>query len=773
MTPAPHAALPDEVECLLATLTLQEKASLTSGSDFWHTQPVPTKAVPAVMVTDGPHGLRKQRGAADHLGIGTSVPATCFPPAVTLGSSWDPDLLRRVGAALGRETRANKVAVLLGPGVNIKRSPLCGRNFEYVSEDPALSGVLGAALVTGIQSQGVGASLKHFVANNQESDRMRVSADVDERTLREIYLPAFERVVTQARPWTVMCSYNRVNGVFASQDPWLLTQVLRDEWGFEGLVVSDWGAVVDRVAALAAGLDLEMPASGGRTDAEVVAAVRAGELDEKVLDEAVRRVLYLVLRAGSALAEPAADLEAHHALAREAAIAGSVLLKNDPADGAPLLPLTGADGLLVVGEFARTPRYQGGGSSLVNPTRLDDALGALRAATGAAVVFAPGFTIADGPAGDDAELRAAAVAAARKAGTVVLFLGLPAAQESEGFDRSRLDLPAAQVQLLHAVAAVNPRVVVVLANGGAVTVTGWDHLAPAILETWLPGQAGGTAVADVLLGTCAPGGRLAETIPHRLEDTPAFGNFPGEAKHVRYGEGVLVGYRWYDTRCVDVAYPFGHGLTYTTFAYGPLTATVDQAPDGTVTVRATVAVTNTGTRAGAEVVQLYVADPQAAVLRPTRELRAFRKVLLQPGETVEVVLDLDARALSYWHPGLRRWVVEGGEFVLEVGSSSRDLRVRTSVQVEGEPVWTALDDESTFAEWQDHPVGGPLLRAMLTPEGSEPVPVDDSIAVMMGDMPLRTLAGFGFTGLDIPAYEAVLDTVMTLAGTDVTAGFTP
>ena len=457
-----------DVEHVLAGLTLEEKASLTSGSDFWHTQGVDRAGVPAVMVTDGPHGLRKQAEDADHLGLGASVPATCFPPAAALGSTWDPALLHRVGEALGRETRANDVAVLLGPGVNIKRTPLCGRNFEYVSEDPVVAGVLGAALVQGIQSQGVGASLKHFAANNQETDRMRVSADVDERTLREIYLPAFERVVTTAQPWTVMCAYNKVNGTYASEHHWLLTEVLRDEWAFDGLVVSDWGAVHDRVPALAAGLDLQMPASTAGSDEAVVAAVRDGSLDEAVLDVAVRRVLRLVERSLQDLAEPVAfDVDEHHTLAREAAADGSVLLKNDPVDGAPLLPLAGS--YAVVGEFARTPRYQGAGSSQVNPTRLDDALSALTGLR-AHVPFAAGFTIAGGPPGDDAELLAEAVETARLAQTVVVFLGLPGPDESEGYDRPRLGLPDNQVAALRAVAEANPRVVVVLANGGRVRV---------------------------------------------------------------------------------------------------------------------------------------------------------------------------------------------------------------------------------------------------------------------------------------------------------------
>ncbi|MFD7307948.1 glycoside hydrolase family 3 C-terminal domain-containing protein [Promicromonospora sp. NPDC059942] len=763
-----------DVERVLAALTLEEKASLLSGLDFWTTQPVDRDgvAVPGVMVTDGPHGLRKQAETPDHLGLGTSVPATCFPPAATLGSTWDPALLRRVGEALGRETRVNDVAVLLGPGINIKRSPLNGRNFEYLSEDPVISGELGTALVAGIQSQGVGTSLKHFAANNQEADRMRVSADVDERTLREIYLPGFERVVKRAQPWTVMCSYNKINDVYASQNHWLLTEVLRDEWGFEGLVVSDWGAVRDRVAAVAAGLDLEMPASGGRTDAEVVAAVRAGTLDEAVVDVAARRVLRLVARSLPALDAAAAsgegfDVDAHHALAREAAAAGTVLLKNDAAPaadgsaGAPLLPLDSADGVAVVGELARTPRYQGAGSSQVNPTRLDDALSALRAATGAEVPFAAGYTVDGADAGsgtDAAALLAEAAEVARAAGTVLVFLGLPASYESEGFDRAHMDLPAEQVALLEAVAAVNPRVVVVLANGSAVSVAAWRHLAPAVVEGWLGGQAGGSAVVDVLLGAVNPAGRLAETIPLRLQDNPSYGNFPGELGHVRYGEGLLVGYRWYDARQADVAFPFGHGLSYTTFAYDGVAAEVlrtasgadDAAADDAV-VRVTVTVTNTGERSGADVVQVYVGDPESQVQRPERELKAFAKVDLEPGESREVTLDLVGRDLAYWHPVLRRWVVEGGEFVISVGASSRDLRGAATVVVEGEDVRLPLEPLSTVAEAMAHPVVGPRIQALV--HGGA---VAEDMLGMIGDMPLTVVADFGMGGFDRDGLTALL-----------------
>ncbi|MEL7976153.1 glycoside hydrolase family 3 C-terminal domain-containing protein [Isoptericola sp. F-RaC21] len=743
---------------MLASLTLEEKASLLSGLDFWHTQQVERDGetvVPSVMVTDGPHGLRKQAESADHLGIGNSVPATCFPTAAALGSSWDADLLRRVGEALGRETRANDVAVLLGPGVNIKRSPLCGRNFEYFSEDPVVAGELAAALVDGIQSLGVGTSLKHFAANNQEADRMRVSADVDERTLREIYLPAFERVVTKAQPWTVMCSYNKVNGVYASQHDWLLTTVLRDEWGFEGLVVSDWGAVRDRVAAVAAGLDLEMPASGGRTDAEVVAAVRAGELDEGLVDAAARRVLGLVARSLPALEAPGEfDVDAHHTLAREAAAAGTVLLRNEPVDGAPLLPLGAPAEVAVVGELARTPRYQGAGSSQVNPTRLDDALTALRSAAGADVPFAPGYTLAEGPDDDRSPeaLVAEAVEVARGAGTVLVFLGLPAAYESEGYDREHLDLPADQVALLRAVAAANPRVVVVLAGGSAISVSEWQDAAPALLTGWLGGQAGGSAVADVLTGAVTPSGKLTETLPLRLEDTPAFGNFPGELGHVRYGEGVLVGYRWYDARKVDVAYPFGHGLSYTTFAYDDAAAEVS-GTGADARVRVSVRVTNTGAVAGAEVVQVYVGDPAAQVQRPERELKGFAKVHLDPGASQVVTLDLDARDLSYWHPVLRRWVVEGGEFRVAVGASSRDLRAELVVDVVGEDVTLPLHELSTVGEAMAHPVAGPVVRATIDGAGLDPVMLS-----MVADMPLAVVVDFGMAGFDRAALGQLIET---------------
>ncbi|KQP68501.1 beta-glucosidase [Microbacterium sp. Leaf288] len=695
-------SIPDVTE-----LTLEEKASLTSGASFWYTKPVERVGVPAVMVTDGPHGLRKQREGGDHLGIGDSVPATCFPPAVGLGSSWDVDLVHRVGEALGTETSIEGVAVLLGPGINIKRSPLCGRNFEYLSEDPIVSGVLGAAIVQGIQSKGVGTSLKHFAANNQENDRMRSSSDVDPRPLREIYLRGFQRVVEDAQPWTVMCSYNRINGVYASEDPWLLTQVLRDEWGFEGLVVSDWGAVNERVPGLAAGMDLEMPSSNGVTDAQIVAAVQDGSLDESVVDVAAGRVLDLVRKAteGSGAVAGPLDVDAHHALAREAAGRSIVLLKNDGG----VLPLAKDAKLAVIGEFAEKPRYQGAGSSMINPTRLDTALDGIRALASGDVAYAQGFSNAlEVSADETTALRDEAVAAASVADVALLFLGLPARLESEGYDRDDIDLPAAQLELVDAVLAANPNTVVVLSNGGVVSLPFADRV-PAILEGWLLGQAGGGATADVLFGDVNPSAKLTETIPARLEDTPAFLDFPGEFSHTRYGEGLFVGYRWYDARRLEVAFPFGHGLSYTSFSYADAAAQVDASGD----VEVTVAVTNTGDRAGREVVQVYTSLTGSTVQRAPRELKAFASIALEPGETQVVTLTVRRKDLAYWDIRADRWVVEGGEYTVDVAASSRDIRSSVAVTVEGDVLTLPLSRTSSMGEVLSHPVAGPVVQAAI------------------------------------------------------------
>ncbi|WP_020673252.1 glycoside hydrolase family 3 C-terminal domain-containing protein [Amycolatopsis nigrescens] len=717
----------------LADLTLEQKASLLSGRDFWSTKPLETAGVPSIVLTDGPHGLRRQAGADDHLGIHDSLPATCFPPAAAVGSSWDAEVAASAGAAIGREARALGVDVVLGPGVNIKRSPLCGRNFEYYSEDPLLSGVLGAAHVRAMQAEGVGASVKHFAANNQETDRMRVSADVDERTLREIYLPAFERVVTEADPATVMCSYNRVNGVKAAQHHRLLTEVLRDEWGFRGAVVSDWGAVGDRVAALVAGLDLEMPGSGGRTDEEIVHAVRRGELDEAVVDRSVRRVLALTGLA----AAPAGEIQAaaHHSLARELAADCAVLLRNEHAT----LPLRTDARIAVIGEFAASPRYQGGGSSHINPTKVDTALDAIRA-IGTSVTYAPGFTL-DG-SGHERRLAEDAAAVATKADIAVVFAGLSEKDESEGFDRTAIALPADQVRAIRAVAAASERTVVVLSHGGVLSLEGWHDEVDAILDGWLLGQAGGGALADLLFGVTCPSGRLAESIPLRLQDNPSYLNFPGEQGHVRYGEGVMVGYRYYETCEVPVRYPFGHGLSYTGFRTDDLSV----APTGDDTATVSLTVTNTGQRAGKHVVQVYVATTAGPVRRPARELRAFTKVTVQPGESREVELALGRRAFGYYDVELSRWVVAPGDYTVQIGHSAAEIAAERTVTLTGDTITWVLSLDSTVEEWFTHPVAGPAITQHLA-DGTDGTAGEDLLR-MAGSMPLRQFLNFG--GLAIP-----------------------
>lgn len=723
---------------VVAELTLEEKAGLVSGATFWTTRPVDRLNVPAITITDGPHGVRLQRQGEDHLGLNSSEPATCFPTASSTGSTWDRELLGELGVALAKESRALGVDVLLGPGVNIKRSPLCGRNFEYFSEDPFHAGVMGAGYVHGVQSRGVGTSVKHFAANNQETDRMRVDAQVDERTLREIYFPAFERVVTDGKPSTVMCAYNRVNGTYASQNHWLLTEVLRNEWGFDGYVVSDWGAVVDPAAAVAAGLDLEMPSTGNRSPHAIIGAVNSGSLDESVLDDAVSRILTVhddILRAQ----QPAApvDFDTHHTLARRAAAAGAVLLANDDS----LLPLEAFEGgaVAVIGEFARTPRYQGAGSSHVNPTRLDDALTAIREASTRQVEFAPGFTFDD----DDDALHEEAVALAARSSVAIVFLGLPPKDESEGFDRTHLNIPQTQRTLLAKIAHVNANVVVVLSNGGVISLDGIAGVAPAVLEMWLAGQASGSAAADIVFGASEPGGRLAETIPLALSHTPAHVNWPGQNGVVRYGEGIYVGYRWYDATDREVQYPFGFGLSYTTFRHSNLAVSV---PDPGV-ARAVVEVTvqNTGNRAGSDVVQVYVGDDTSSVDRPLRELKGFAKVLLEPGERRTVRIDLDERAFAFWGP--TGWTVEPGSFTISAGPHSRNLPLVQVITLDVPAPVATLNRDSTLNEWLTHPRGGPVLTDALAAFGDAADALTNAEALpLFGPIPLRTILSFAEQG---------------------------
>ncbi|WP_375433251.1 glycoside hydrolase family 3 C-terminal domain-containing protein [uncultured Friedmanniella sp.] len=741
-----------DIDRLLTELTLAEKASLTSGSAFWYTAPVERLGIPRIMVSDGPHGLRAQPGDSDHLGLGGSLPATCFPTASAIASAWDPALLTRIGEALAQEARACNLSVILGPGINMKRSPLCGRNFEYFSEDPFLAGELAVGIVHGIQSRGVGTSVKHYAANNQETDRLRVDARVDERTLREIYLPAFERVVRAEQPWTIMCSYNKVNGQSASENPWLLQTVLRDEFGFEGLVVSDWGAVYHRVPALLAGTDLEMPPALGRSPEQVIAAVEAGEVPLAVLDQRVRTVLELVAKGMPVLElDESYDPDAHHALAREAAAASVVLLKNDG-----LLPLPATGSVAVVGEFARTPRYQGAGSSQVTPTRLDALLDELRAVYGD-VPFAPGYTV--GEPGDDAEVETGLVAEAERvagaADTVVVVIGLPGADESEGFDRTHLDLPADQRSLLAAVAAVNPNVAVVLVNGSSVVLGEVTPHARALVEAWLGGQAAGGGIVDVLSGAVNPSGRLAETIPHRLEDNSSYLNFPGDSQVVHYGEGLFIGYRGYDQSAQDVAFPFGFGLSYTTFAMADLTVSSrGSVAEGTLAATVTVTVTNTGDRAGAEVVQLYVSDVESSVARPVRELKGFAKVTLEAGASQRVSIELDQRAFAFWSIRHGRWAVEEGDFRVEVGSSSRDLPLTATVYVAAPRLAEPLSRDSTLQEWMSDPVGRDLVERQVK-DGQPATVLEDELLEVIGTMPMSTLANFAGMSLDHDALDQI------------------
>ncbi len=753
-----------DIRKLVSQMTLEEKAGLCSGDDFWHTKAVERLGIPRSMVSDGPHGLRKQDEAADHLGINDSIKAVCFPTACATAASFDPDMLREMGEMIGDSCQHEKLSVVLGPAVNIKRSPLCGRNFEYFSEDPYLTGKMAAASIQGIQSRQVGTSIKHFALNSQEHRRMSSSSNADERTMREIYFPAFETAVKEAQPWTVMCSYNRINGVYASENPWLLTDVLRKEWGFEGYVMSDWGAVSDRVEGLKAGLDLEMPSSFGVNDQKIAEAVKAGTLDEKVLDQACERILNIVFRyLENAKPDTPWDKEKQHARAAEMAAECMVLLKNE--DG--ILPLAKEDEIAFIGEFAEKPRFQGGGSSHINCFRTT---GALEAAGGLKVTYARGYSVARDETTE--EDLAQAVEAAKKARVAVVFAGLPDSYESEGYDRTHLRIPACQQRVIEAVAEANPNTVVVLHNGAPVEMP-WIGKVKAVLEAYLAGQAVGEATVRILFGDVNPSGHLPETFPLKLEDNPSFLFYGGEPAGSDYREGIFVGYRYYDKKKMEVLFPFGYGLSYTTFEYTGLKLDKASMKD-TDTLQATVTVRNTGSRPGKTVVQLYVGDTEGYVnaIRPVRELKGFRKVLLQPGESKEVTFTLDKRAFATWREEIRDWWVESGEFTIEAGDSIASLPLKETVTVESTvklPAHYTLDTAfmDVLADPEAKEALMPLIRKAMKifiPE-QKPDQTDaareaiseEMNAAMMNYVPLRGVFSFGDGSIDPKEVENLLE----------------
>jgi len=738
-----------DITKLLSAMTLEEKASLCSGLDFWHLKGIEHLNIPSIMVADGPHGLRKQEDSSDHLGIYESNPSTCFPTAVGMASSWNRELIEKVGIALGKECHAEGVSILLGPGVNIKRSPLGGRNFEYFSEDPYLTAEMATSHIEGVQSEGIGTSLKHFAVNNQEERRMTIDAIIDERTLREVYLPGFEIPIKKAQPWTVMSAYNKVNGEYASENEYLLNDILREEWGFEGFVVSDWGAVNEMVASIASGMELEMPPSGGVNEKKIIEAINSGQLTEEKLDEAVRRILNIILKAMKNKKDNYTyDVKAHHQLARKVASESIVLLKNE----SNILPLQREGKLGIIGEFAKNPRFQGGGSSHVNPTKLensyDEIMNIVKDDT--EVLFSAGYDLRKDEIDED--LVDDAVKVAQEVDKVVLFVGLPDRYESEGYDRTHLNLPESHDYLVEKVAEVNPNLVIVLSNGSPVEMP-WINKVKGIIESYLGGQAVGGAIADILFGITNPSGKLAETFPEKLEDNPSYLNFPGDVDKVEYREGVFVGYRYYDTKNVKPLFPFGHGLSYTQFEYSQLSMNKNFMLDNE-TLTVTVKVKNTGNVQGKEIVQLYVRDIETSVSRPDKELKGFEKVDLQPGKEKTVTFSLDKRAFAYYNEKIQDWHVETGDFEIIIGKSSQDLVLKDVVHVESTtklPKW--IDRNTMVGDILANPVLHPVLMKVvqemdlgdLFEEPDESQGEDAAIMAksMLMNAPLRLIINFG------------------------------
>lgn len=686
-----EVAVQNKIDKLITQLTIEEKVALCSGRDDWSTMPIERLDIPWIWLSDGPHGLRRAP-ATNKAGYGDQLPATCFPTASALAATWDLDLVYKVGQTLGDECQAQDVNILLGPGVNIKRSVLGGRNFEYFSEDPILSGELGAAFINGVQSQGVGTSLKHFTANNVETMRMYNNSDLDMRTLNEIYLTPFEIAIKKAQPWTVMACYNRVQGEYGTQSEFLLTEILKKDWGFEGIVVSDWFAVIDRVKAMQAGMHLEMPKVSDLNNKIAVEAIKNGALDIAVVDALVKEILTVVFNAKSLEKEGVIlNIEKDHAFARKVAAEAATLLKNDRQ----VLPITKEKykKVAIIGEFAAEPRYQGNGSSQVKPTKLDKVLDIVKKEYGnnIKISYAQGYNLADD---NDISLIDEAKNVANNADIVLIFAGLPLQYESEGIDRTHINMPPSHNKLISEIATVQNNTVVVLTNGSAVTMP-WINKVDAVLETWLGGQAGAGGIADVLFGKVNPSGKIAETFPMKLEDTPAFFNFPGEQGDVLYGERIFVGYRYYDERKITPLFPFGYGLSYTTFEYSDLIVSSKNTTDKEG-LKVSLTVKNTGAVKGKEIVQLYVSDTESTLQRPKKELKKFVKIELEPGQEKTVSFKLDSRDFSYFDAKRNKWIAESGEFVVSAAASSRDIRLSETVNLQSTQVVPLAFDEYTF-----------------------------------------------------------------------------
>lgn len=755
----------EKIRDLISQMTLEEKASLCSGADYWHTKEIKRLGIPAIMVSDGPHGLRKQDDKADHLGVNESIKAVCFPAGCATAASFNKDLIYMMGQTLGNECQAEDISIILGPAMNIKRSPICGRNFEYYSEDPYLTSEIAGALIAGVQSKNVGTSAKHFFANNQETRRMTASSNLDERTQREIYLAAFEGAVKNAKPWTMMSSYNLVNGIHATQSKEHLTHILRDEWGFDGFVMSDWGAVFKRAEELEAGLELEMPSSNGENDKKIVQAVKEGSLDEKVLDIAVERLLNIIYRYVENKDPNAVwDLDADHEVAKKIAEETIVLLKNE----GDILPLNKTDKIAFVGKYAKKPRYQGGGSSHINSKKVTSAIDYV--GKYAEVTYAQGFD--DKEDVIDSALLEEAVKVAKEAEVTVVFAGLPDSFESEGFDRKHMRIPNCQNELIDRICEVSKKVVVVLHNGSPVEMP-WINKVSGVIEGYLSGEACGAALCDIMFGEVNPSAKLPESFPIKFEDNSSFLSYLGEGNNVTYTEGVFVGYRYYDKKKMDVLFPFGFGLSYTTFEYSNLKLDKKSMKDSD-TLKVSVDVKNTGKVAGKEIVQLYVSAPEGGIIRPVNELRAFDKIYLEPGETKTVNFELSKRAFAYFNTTIHDWHVETGNYIIRVGKSSRDFECEESVLVESTvrvPIVYTLD--TPVCDIQNDPKAYEIAKKYVNPEGlinglgeddsaSAEAITKEMVDAMFYYLPIRGMVSFSDGKVSLAELEALVEQLNAL-----------